>query len=189
MNSIRLYGFLMLAALAFASCRNIPEYPAGPQITVNRVDKTVITFNQQPTDKLDFIINFTDGDGDLGLGTGGRDIQPPYQYCQEPFNSDQNCIVVNPDYNNWRMKFLVKQPDGQFALHPLVGNSYSGRFPRLEPEDGEAGPLDGTLTYTIRLEHVFFQPNTVAKFEIQILDRSFNESNVVVTPEVILNEQ
>ena len=178
------------AATVLAGCQQVPDYASAPSISLKEVTKTVQTQNNVPVDRIDFTLNFTDGDGDLGLNTSGPDTLAPFNYSNaDTIINGQPQPIINPNYHNWFTTFYIKQ-NGEFVPYtfPQYGFSFNLRFPRLVADEKQ-GPIDGTMTYYILAFHAFFPPNTEAKFDIQVQDRALNRSNRIETGVIILNEQ
>lgn len=135
--------FLFVVLIAFG-CKQAPEYPAGPSISPNSVERFLIVDQTLSlTDSIIIHVDFKDGDGDLGLEShityppyhpyafitsGGNYIQygdsdtlPPYNcndYILEHVDSDPQIDTIlvkkNPNRFNFFIDFLVKQDDGSF---------------------------------------------------------------------------
>ena len=59
------------------------------------------------------------------------------------------------------------------------------RFKRLRDSE-EPRAISGTMDYTLPVQNPF-SPNDTVKFEIRILDRALNESNVIQTDPIFTN--
>ncbi len=145
---------------------------------INNVTK----FRVSNGDSIKVALDFKDGDGDLGLAedeTSGK-------YAQ--LNSDN---TPNKFYYNYWFDFYVKR-NKVWTLVPFSsGYNFNGRFPKLYRE-GRKGPLRGTLYYGIHVPDIavisgLINKNDTVKFNIQIVDRALNVSNVIETNEVILD--
>jgi hypothetical protein len=167
-------SFIFIGAfLGFIACTKAPEYPKEPIIKYNSFTKfTNFSGNTGGTQLQDSIIisvDFTDGDGDLGLSV--EDL------AQEPYKGNFNYFI----------DIYIKEGE-DFVLKEFENITYNGNFPPLI-DRGYKGPLEGTLRRAINLSHPNFAPNTKVKFQIRILDRALNESNTITTPEITIREQ
>lgn len=73
----------MLITFGFMTCYEKPEFPVVPEISINEFYFFQANDLQ---DSMIFEINFTDGDGDVGLDANQTD--PPYHIWQITFNGD-----------------------------------------------------------------------------------------------------
>jgi hypothetical protein len=122
-------------------------------------------------------LQFTDGDGDLGLSPA--DTFPPFNF---------GSIY----YYNFFINYFEKQ-NGQWVkivippLEPggdtLTNNS---RIPNLTPV-GQNKVLQGDLNFEIFTNNPFSSFDTI-KYEISIVDRAFNRSNMVSTEAIVLKK-
>ncbi len=124
------------------------------------------------------MISFQDGDGDLGLSpTNASDTMPPFQNRNPDgtLNKFRNNIFVTLQVNRDGVFETVALPDGQ---------GFDGRFPPLNTIDQETA-LEGIIRYRLGIFYgVFGSPINAGdqiRFEVQIADRSLNESNVIQT--------
>ena len=75
--------WFLLVGMAFATCYEKPEFPVAPEIALN--DFYFFQANDLQ-DSMIFAIDFTDGDGDLGLSS--NQTLPPYHIWDILFNGD-----------------------------------------------------------------------------------------------------
>lgn len=106
--------------------------------------------------------------------------------------TDTVFIERNPDYNNFEIDFLVKNPNGTFTEfdftkeydYPNCGDSFDGRFPILFSNE-PGSPLEGVIRFRIGSPFLRTQFSLkTLKFRIQIKDRALNKSNEIFTPEI-----
>ncbi|ALJ00886.1 hypothetical protein DC20_20210 [Rufibacter tibetensis] len=128
------------------------------------------------------MVRFQDGDGNLGLSETlfPEDIQGSFAPGQ-------------PNFYNFFCN-LYKKTNGKYSpvLDPS-GNRivYNGRFPRLSSDSREE-PLEGDIRYSINIFESGFSPikkGDTIRFDVQVVDRTFNKSQVVTTSDVILFSQ
>ncbi|MCS6833480.1 MAG: hypothetical protein NZ521_07880, partial [Flammeovirgaceae bacterium] len=133
----------------------------------------------ESADSVRIVINFRDGNGDLGLNVTEKD--PPYN-------------EINPDgqfnkfFNNYFIE-VRKKVNGRFVKVTFPeGATFNGRFPRLNTSPTERS-LEGELAYTFRM-YLNVGGSPIRKrdtlvFDIQIADRALNLSNIITTSEII----
>ncbi len=169
--------FLLLTSLVvFWGCRKFEEFPNIPAVTYNNF---VVLLNPSTgiTERGVLVFDYTDGDGDLGLGT--RDTLPPY---------DRNSEY----YYNLIIKYFEKQ-NGTFVEVPLLSwnadsarfdtLTFNSRFPVLTPESGNQA-IKGTFEDTLFIYNPLSDYDTI-KFEAYIYDRALNQSNIISTSEIV----
>ena len=170
MKAIRLLIPLLLVVflLLMISCKKQETYPVEPSIEF-------LGFTKLFRDSAVYVsrgvlsISFTDGDGDLGLGIG--DTLPPYQ-------------PGGDYYYNLVIRYFEKQ-NGIYHQVDLTP-PYSARIPVLTPEQ-ENKNIKGVITDTLDLN-----PSPVfdtIRLEIFLYDRALYQSNVVSTPDIILDQR
>ena len=159
---------IITLTLLLSSCFKKEEYPVEPIISYKDF---VIT-----GDSAMLSVNFTDGDGDLGLSP--NDTLPPYNPGSEYY---YNIYVVN------------YEKDDQLGWIPAVdlqGDTLVFEY-RIKPIEfkgkskGIKGVIDidmGTLYYNI-----FSNQADTIKYSVQLIDRALNKSNIIETPEIINN--
>ena len=192
MNLFRTLGTAVLLALGWAgtsSCLKAPDYPVTPNITFNSIKKTYappVSPGATPGDTLEFVINFQDGDGDLGLDADDI-LVPPYNATTGGHNNlgtGNNYFIQPFKYNK-----ITRQFEAFFTSNGGYPGENDSRYPRLETTtDGKAAPLKGTLRYKLRLplNRTDYAIGDVFRFELSIMDRAFHQSNTVTTTEVTL---
>ncbi|UOQ70272.1 hypothetical protein [Hymenobacter cellulosilyticus] len=126
-------------------------------------------------------IDFTDGDGDLGLSPEEKDA--PY-----------NPADANGNYNRTTDNYFItaykrnSTTGGEFV--PVVPSSpqgYNSRFPKLFSAEAKPGPLKGSLTLTLPFYLGSpFRPGDEVRFDVSIMDRALNESNRITTSSYVV---
>lgn len=170
---------LLLLVLLVSGCREEPNYPKEPEITFERIDQYTYTKNRITFDSLVLVVNFQDGDGNLGLrrsptGSSDPDFQPPF---------DQS----SPYFNNFFANLQVKRGNIYVPYpFPVESLNLHGRFPRLSLDDKDE-TLEGEIKYTLtNFSNDIFDPRDTVRFEIFIYDRALNKSNVVYSDDIVL---
>lgn len=183
LNKIQIPSFVLISLLFILNaCYDKPQFPLSPQIGFNDINTRVVQ-NQNTlsmTDEVTITIDFQDGDGDLGLNEA--DTLPPFQRLNEDG-------TPNEFNRNYRIN-VFEERNGEFVpyTYPDPDFVFGGRFPRLNEENKET-PLEGTLSYEIIFQHNLIEANTLLKFEVQILDRALNLSNIIETDTIRVKVQ
>ncbi len=167
MNTKVILIVAVLLAVVLNACE-LPIFPKEPAISFKELRPN------RTGDTLVLTITFRDGDGDLGISTD--DTLESFNYYAEPF----------------------KKVDGEFRRAELpqyipgVISTFNGRFPVLK-RDGQPGPIEGDLDYTITLldppdftNENYILPYDTVRFQVFINDRQKNRSNVVTSSEVVV---
>lgn len=164
MNLYSKIGFIALSLTLFIGCRDRNSYPIEPIIEYNSFEadgnKGVLT------------INFTDGDGDMGLRE--NDVTPPFDTSSVYFN---NFFIAYEEKVNGQWQAGLDQ----------LGNpvEFKYRISYLTPE-GQNKALKGEIEVT--LEPFYYNPTSVnsdtIRYKIKIVDRALHISNEVITDEI-----
>lgn len=185
--------------LFFANCEQPPEFSKTPEIKFNNlVSSTEFDpLRQIEINKLTISLDFTDGDGDLGVLASDVGNLEFRSYADTTFvpadtSTVDGVMVVTPErtiftFKNYYLNFLRKQ-DGVFEKVETA-SSFDGTFDPLIPYD-ELGPIEGVLDFEFQVDGgrvpPGFQANDTIVFEVYIVDRALNESNRIQTSEIIL---
>ena len=159
---IRLYGitFLLVFTLILSSCRKESNFSIVPELRFKEYQAT--------PDSLKIVLEFTDGDGDLGLDDG--DTLPPF----------------NPSsfaYNNLFLYYQVKTNDSTFTYFVKNGTDtvrFWYRYRNITPI-GQKKVLEGELVASLPAPYSVPGVDSF-RYEIFMLDRSLNRSKSVFTP-------
>ncbi|MCD4747411.1 MAG: hypothetical protein K8R58_14025 [Bacteroidales bacterium] len=155
----KILSFLILVVLIFSSCKKIEEFPVIPHIEYVNFTKIINAQNQVYKGVLK--ISFTDGDGDIGLYQW--DTIPPYEY-------------------NFMIDYYEKQNGIFVKIDPEL--PFHARIPILTPT-GANKSIKGEIEDTL-----FLNPQSAydtIRFEVYIIDRALHNSNVIQTPDIIVN--
>lgn len=160
-TNLRLIIILLIITLSY-SCLKTEEYPIEPEIAFNSF--TVYG------DSAKLTIDFTDGDGDIGLSESDT---------ISPYNPGQKY------HHNLFLEYYEKDDAlGWVAGKDLAGNNivFKYRVPNLTPT-GKNKALKGKIEVTI--EPTYFNPFSTnadtLKYKITLVDRALHESAVVET--------
>ena len=152
-------GIVFLAVcMALVSCLPEVNYPPEPVIAFQKLDTS--------SDPTKMYIDFTDGDGNIGLDQS--DTLAPY--CPD------TCIY----YYNLFLEYYELQSGAwtHIPLDPELGQiPFYYRIPRVEPS-GQNPALNGEIKIDMPSYYLISNFDT-CRFEIHLVDRAFNESNTV----------
>lgn len=160
----KIWILLIGLILVFSSCAKFEEYPIIPQIEF--VSFTTIK-NVHQNDSLGFFtISYTDGDGDIGLTSD--ETEPPYDY--------NFFIDIYENINGEQQKIIF----------PDTSVTFNSRIPVLTP-DGVNKAIKGEIEIEIELYIMspFLNSDTIS-FETYILDHALNKSNILHSPDFII---
>ncbi len=148
----------LLIMLAFYACRDVDSFPIEPKIEYKGFG-TILGVNN--SDSLGILsIGFEDGDGDIGS------------------ENQENYFIS-----------IYQMVDGEMQKVELPDTSvnFNAIIPDLTPK-GKYKGIKGTIDYLLELYNFLplLESDTIA-FETYIKDRAGHQSNVVMTPDLILN--
>ncbi len=192
MNLFRTLGAVAVVALSWAgtsSCIKAPDYPVEPTITFNQIESIYAPPTAQsstPKDTIVFIIDFQDGDGDLGLDPDDVAVAP----YKDPTGGHNNLSKAN---NFLIQAFKLNKTTGLFAPYYTPNQGFPGEndstYPRLETDKSmRPAPVKGTMRFKLplRINRTDYAIGDIFKFEVSIMDRAFHQSNTITTTPVTL---
>jgi hypothetical protein len=149
-------SYLLFIILSFAFSACLKKQSASPIPVIEFKDF------QSNKDTANLLINFIDGDGDIGLTQ--NDTVPPNNY---------NCFIT----------YLEKQ-NGVWVRRQLPLD-FNYRIPVVN-----TGKKDKKIKGEIKiaLKPFYYDPFSAfdtIKYEIYIVDKALNKSNVILTPEIV----
>jgi len=149
---------LLATIIAFSSCIKKNNLPPQPKIEF-------LDFSVYDVDSATCTVSFQDGDGDIGALDGKeKNLFLTYYYKDEA--TGQFLLFDNPSTSN---------------IDTLI---FEHSIPNLTPE-GQNKSLEGEIQ--AKFSSLFFFPgHKVIKYEIYLIDRAGNESNKVLTNEIIV---
>jgi len=165
-SKLQIFLFTALLSLAFYGCIEQREYPIEPVIAYSRF---VTVDGLLGKDSLAyFTIEFTDGDGDIGLEQS--DTLPPFNPGSEY-------------YYNYFITFYQKV-NGEFLA---ISTPYNSRIPDVNPDHLEKD-LKGEISIEIDLNilSLVLTSDTIM-MKGYIVDRALHHSNMIETPEFVLD--
>lgn len=166
--------FLFGITLLLSSCWNEPDFDDTPKIEFSGLS----IFRKLPPqgrvgggerDSVIIALDFTDGDGDLGVNS--------------PRNKADSLIYYSTfkEWGNYQVN-VFRLVNGKYELLNLTENKVLV-FPRLTKE-GTKGAIEGTLEFRQVFLYSRNAKITPIKFQIKVRDRSLRESNVIETDTV-----
>ncbi len=165
------YTLLLLAVLfigtTISSCTKHEEYPNEPiieYISINKIDNSGTA-----DDKANILISFTDGDGDIGLELD--DTLPPYSPSGEY-------------YYNYYITYYEKLND-TFQLVDLPF-TFNARIPFVDEDLAERG-IKGEIKVEVYINNINSDADSI-RFDLQIVDRALNKSNILTTPSIFVDK-
>lgn len=149
---------ILLLMLAVLSCIKAPEYPDEPQLTFEGMSANTMVQSDFNTDSVLVLLSFTDGDGDVG---DDNELNLFVTDTRDDFIAARYRLPLIPvaGSNNG------VSGDIQIVLYTTCCTYDNGQAPCTP---SETSPID-TVVY-----------------EIYMMDRSGNQSNVVSTEPIIL---
>jgi len=148
-----------LIILSFASCKKDEVFSNIPAIKMSE--------DQVYENPTEMIIDFTDGDGDIGFNEG--DTLPPYNLDTAEFNKF---------YYDLLFYYFQKNEDGEWEGIVFEDVNYFYRLPVITPR-GQNKSLKGEIKVAISLP--LLRPDSI-RFEVELIDRALNVSNLLTTP-------
>lgn len=161
-------------------CTGEPDFSNIPAISFNNIQ--VVTTSSQgllgvsKKDSITIGINYQDGDGDLGF-------------------TATELAKVKMTTSDSLQTFLVNifvQKNGKFQKSNPK-EKFGGNIPLRFKQGTKTGPIEGTINYSVNFEYNVFQgiplltgKKDTVKFEVQIIDRALNKSNIVETAPVVI---
>jgi hypothetical protein len=165
-------GILIMALLfaMYAGCGREDDYPMEPVLNYSG-----FMFRTNPEGMVTegvLVLEFTDGDGDIGLGQD--DTLPPFHFG-------------GGNYYNFYINLFTKQQGVYVPVtFPDTTYNFHSRIPRVE-FTGNSKAIKGEIEYTFDLLIMKpFLPSDTLMIETWIFDRALNQSNMVRTPDIII---
>lgn len=151
--------FLFLLVFSLSACLPEAQYPPEPVISF----KSLVPNSNQAVMRIDF----TDGDGNIGLNQGDT--------------LGINCPDTCRYYYNLFCEYYELQ-NGEWVnivLDPEIGQiPFYYRLPYATPE-GQNPALNGEIKIDMPSYYLIGTGFDTCRFEIQLVDRALNESNIV----------
>lgn len=164
-----LLAFIAATAGWLSGCLEAVSYPDEPNIYFKALEINATGAGSE------LVIGFTDGDGDIGLDqadTAGVFCPDTCLYHHNLF-----CDYFELRDGEW-VEVVPSNPVGE----PV---RFYYRVPPIEPS-GQNPALRGEIRVDMAPAYLISAWDTF-RFEIQLVDRAFNHSNVVTTPAFVKN--
>lgn len=168
-----LFITLFIVLILSYACTKKDVYPIEPHIDLKSFEKIL---NSKGIDSLGIIgLYFTDGDGDLGLRP--TDTSSNYRY---------NLFIKYFEKKKGKFEEIILT-----TLNPLTLKLdtlwFHARIPYLTPA-GNSKAISGEISDTLFDNNPYSTYDTI-KYQIYIQDRALHKSNVVETPEIVINKK
>jgi hypothetical protein len=165
----KLYIYLFSVFFVFFSCKREENFSNIPVITFKSLEK--IDDNTGIDNKAWLKIEFTDGDGDIGLDD--KDTFPPF---------DSKSIYKD----NLFIKFFEKRKGVRTEV--ILPLSMNVRIkPNITPT-GQNKSLKGIIETAVYLNNVTSSYDTVS-YDVYLVDRELHKSNVISTPDIVVKKK
>lgn len=171
--SIRLASAILFILIYCAGCKT----EIGPFSTTPNLIYQGVQLLQGPDGKDSIIqikLNFTDGDGDIGLGQ--YDTMPPYNFGSPYF---YNSYVTLKHQVDGKMEYLIDPVNNDTV-------NFNSRIPIITPS-GDNKNIDGEITLTVSANFPVTEKPDSIQLSIYIYDRALHKSNTINTPVFKLN--
>ncbi len=158
---LRIIGLFIITALAVTACTKEPDFPPEPEISFERIDSNVI---RQAVDSAFVVINFMDGDGDIGSSENDRNIFLIDTRSSQGNDTIRRSMPQVPNFGN------DSGISGEIRLPVSTC---------CTPPPGAAGCLPVSDAFPE------FQRDTVI-YQVFITDRAGNQSNTITLEPIFL---
>lgn len=175
MRLIRISFFSLILVITM-SCKKYEQFPPEPVLEFTDFILLRDTAGIDQRGILKF--NYTDGDGNIGLYD--YDTLPPYdynlfiKYFEQQKGVFKEIFLITPNYIN----------DTTIEYDTATFNS---RIPILTPA-GKNKAIRGEVEDTLFVNNPLSKYDTI-KFEIYVVDRDLNKSNVISTPPIVVKKR
>ncbi|MFI5149036.1 MAG: hypothetical protein ACHQRM_04835 [Bacteroidia bacterium] len=161
-----LLGLFLILTVIGVSCKREESFPVVPVISL-------VEFKGYGNDSAICRINFTDGDGDIGLDP--FDTIAPYNRNSKYFN-DLFLVYYYDTLGVWKPFNIHPADTAQSKFDTL---QYTYRIPNLT-QNGQAKALQGEIKVKIPAPYAI--PHQTYKYTILLVDRALHRSNIVESP-------
>lgn len=135
MKVIKRLSIFVLLVVLFGACFDSPDFSIVPKISINDV-RVKITPDPAVADSLVVILNFEDGDGDLGLDPNNPDHSSnPFHLKNYFVESNGELIPIATRFFDSNIPILLEVPDG------VTGNIATNQT-RNKPGFGDLPPFE-----------------------------------------------
>jgi hypothetical protein len=159
-------GLVIVISVVCGSCKREESFSIIPVISL-------VEFKGYGQDSAICRINFTDGDGDVGLDP--FDTITPYNRTSKYFN-DLFLVYYYDTAGVWKPFNMHPADTIKSQFDTLM---YTYRIPNLT-QNGQAQALQGEIKVKIPAPYAI--PHQTYKYTIMLVDRALHHSNIVETP-------
>lgn len=169
-----LFITLFIVLILSYACTKKDVYPIEPHIDFKSFEKIL---DPKVNDTVGVIgLYFTDGDGDLGLRPTDTSINYRYnlfiKYFEKKKGKFEEIILTTLNTQTQKLDTLW----------------FHSRIPYLTPA-GNSKAISGEIYDTLFINNLSSSPSDTIKYQIYIQDRALHKSNVVETPEIVVNKK
>ncbi|MFT5185677.1 MAG: hypothetical protein ACI84C_002825 [Flavobacteriales bacterium] len=157
----KVIGLLMICAV-FSACLPKAEYPPEPEIKF-------VSFLESSDNTAELTISFIDGDGDIGL----EQSDTTGVFCSDSCEFHWNLFCEYYELQDGEWVHLFIDWTDQTAI------PFYYRVPNVTPT-GQNPALVGEIALDLN-DYYLFSDYDTARFEVKLVDRALNQSNIVVT--------
>ncbi|MCQ2286739.1 MAG: hypothetical protein MJZ76_07675 [Bacteroidales bacterium] len=160
------FGLILLCAILLCMCKRPEKFSEVPYIEFVSIEK--VDNGTGKDDQANLVVYFHDGDGDIGLS-----------------NADTTGVfsMDSTYYYNFFIDYYEKQ-NGNWILVELPTPLHA-RIPYLSENVPES--IEGEITILTYINN-YFSPYDTIKLRCQLVDRALHQSNIIETPEIIVNK-
>jgi hypothetical protein len=160
-----LLGVIIVMAMILGSCKREENFPIVPSISL-------VEFKGYGNDSAICKINFTDGDGDIGLDP--FDTVTPFNRTSKYFN-DLFLVYYYDSVGVWKPYNMHPADTVKSQFDTL---QYTYRIPNLT-QNGQVQALQGEIK--VKIPAPYALPHQTYKYTIMLVDRALHRSNIVET--------
>ncbi|MCS6795461.1 MAG: hypothetical protein RMJ97_11995 [Raineya sp.] len=189
-------GSFLVLSVCFQTCIfKKPEFPFEPSISFRSMSKkSLLDGNGQVIEDSIFLdINFKDGNGDIGLSvedTTGQFARRRPDKSFNPYYYNFYCTIYRRNKFTGVYERLILPKFIDPVTNTEFETNIHGRVPPLAPKDKQS-PIEGVIRYNIGglfYDVIGINKRDSIRFEVFIYDRALNQSNVITTPAILVNE-
>ena len=151
---------LFLSIAMFIACTKPPDYSDTPEIAFISLSETTMTQGSQNEEFITLTISFTDGDGDIGIDGGEPSVYFKDLRDGSEFITFVTPVVPEQGVGNGISGEMYIKVNTTCCIHPNQNDGCNSDFSDY--------PIDSLI------------------YEVYIIDRSGNKSNVIETAPITL---
>lgn len=164
---------MLIFLVCLTQCQKLPDFPDEPSIRYEGFNQLRDVNGKDSAGILR--LYFTDGNGDIGLAP--KDTFPPFNRGSKYYYNFYISLFEKQDGAWTRILFPPLTPGGD----TITNNS---RIPDLRGSQGERA-MEGSIEISLFTANPFSSYDTI-RYEVSIVDRALNQSNMITTPAIVL---